>query len=203
MSEFIIDPFFEQIVDSLAEQKYAIADHFFTPQEVQDLRQLMLDKQANANFKKAAIGNNNGQHIAAEVRGDFILWIDEHSDHPLEQLYFAKVDALVKYINRTLYLGIKEGEFHYAIYPEGTFYKKHLDVFKTDNRRTLSVVFYLNSEDWKEEYGGQLAIYKPDGSQLKVTPTAGRLIIFDSKTVEHEVLPVNKTRFSITGWLKS
>jgi len=104
-------------------------------------------------------------------------------------------------------MGIEEKEFHYAIYPEGTYYQRHVDAFKNDDRRTLSMVFYLNDEDWKEEYGGQLALYLPkeDGTEetVNILPVAGRLAIFDSKIIPHEVLPVKQPRYSITGWLKT
>ncbi|WP_323674059.1 2OG-Fe(II) oxygenase [Faecalibacter sp. LW9] len=69
------------------------------------------------------------------------------------------------------------------------------------------MVFYLNDEDLKDEFGGQLALYLPkeDATEetLNVLLVAGRLAIFDSKTIPHEVLPVKQPRYSITGWLKT
>jgi SM-20-related protein len=100
-------------------------------------------------------------------------------------------------------LGITDKEFHYAVYPPGTFYKRHLDTFQNDSRRKLSIVCYLNSEDWKPEYGGELCIYFDDKPPLDIYPLAGRLVIFESQVLEHEVKPVNKERLSITGWLKT
>ncbi len=50
-------------------------------------------------------------------------------------------------------MGILHKEFHYALYPEGTFYKRHLDTFQNDDRRKLSIVYYLNEENWLPEYG--------------------------------------------------
>ena len=64
-------------------------------------------------------------------------------------------------------MGIQRQEFHYALYPEGTFYKRHLDTFQNDKSRKLSVVCYLNSEDWKPEFGGELTIYtNENGTEL-------------------------------------
>ena len=47
-------------------------------------------------------------------------------------------------------MGIVESEFHYAVYGAGTFYQKHVDAFQNDDRRTLSMVLYLNDEEWKD-----------------------------------------------------
>ena len=93
------------------------------------------------------------------VRGDVILWIDELHLNEAESLFFKKINALVNYLNTTCFLGINHKEFHYAIYPKGTFYKRHLDTFQNDDRRKLSIVCYLNHEDWKPENGGELVLY--------------------------------------------
>jgi SM-20-related protein len=36
-----------------------------------------------------------------------------------------------------------------------------------------------------------------------IYPFPGRVVIFESQIIEHEVKPVNKERLSITGWLKT
>ncbi|HSP12718.1 MAG TPA: 2OG-Fe(II) oxygenase, partial [Salegentibacter sp.] len=80
------------------------------------------------------------------------------------------------------------------------------DTFQNDGRRKLSLVCYLNDEDWKPENGGELVIYKEEnGREIPKTiyPLQGRVVIFESQVLEHEVKPVNTTRLSITGWLKT
>jgi SM-20-related protein len=86
-----------------------------------------------------------------------------------------------------------------TIYPPGSYYKRHLDQFKKDDHRKLSVICYLN-ENWKEEEGGQLRIYLPD-KDIDVLPIAGRLVCFRSDQLEHEVLRATRPRLSITGWI--
>ena len=103
-------------------------------------------------------------------------------------------------------MGINEKEFHYAVYPEGTFYKRHLDTFQNDSRRKLSMVCYLNDEDWQPGYGGELTIYIDDNGHEKsidIYPVQGRMVVFESQVLEHEVKPVKRERLSITGWLKT
>jgi len=93
------------------------------------------------------------------------------------------------------------------LYPKDSFYKRHLDVFQNDSRRTLSVIFYLNDEDWQPDDGGELVIYKLDNNnkeeEFNVTPYGGRMVIFNSRELEHEVKLVNRNRKSITGWFKT
>ncbi len=207
MVGFDLNPVYELIIDDLVNHKYAISDQFFSDEEVRILRNHLLLKQEQENFKKAAIGKLFNEQIVKEVRGDFILWMEEEKADEVEKMFFDKINDLIAYLNRTCYLGICESEFHYAVYPEGTFYQRHLDVFQNDSRRTLSLVFYLNDENWQADYGGELTLYLEGENkiieELKIQPLAGRMALFDSKTMEHEVKKVKQQRYSITGWLKT
>ncbi|MGY5849305.1 2OG-Fe(II) oxygenase [Salegentibacter sp. F14] len=204
--EFKENPYYEDIIADLVEKQYCIADNFFNPYEVAALRDSLKQKYREDEFKKAAIGNKVNEVIAKSVRGDFILWLNEAEAGVAEKLFFNKINALVAYLNKTCFLGILSKEFHYALYPAGTFYKRHLDTFQNDARRKLSLVCYLNEEDWKAKNGGELVIYKEkNGKEIakNIYPMAGRVVIFESQILEHEVKPVNTPRLSITGWLKT
>lgn len=207
MADEALELYYESIIDSLVDKKFAVADDFFSKEEVEILRKNLINKYNADGFKKSAIGNNADKIVAEGIRGDFISWIDEQEMDTAEQLYFNKVNNFIEYLNKTCYLGIVEGEFHYALYPENTFYKRHLDVFQNDSRRTLSVIYYLNDEDWKPEDGGELVIYVKNlngvEEEVVVTPYGGRMVIFNSRELEHEVKPVSRPRKSITGWFKT
>lgn len=198
---------YKLIVDDLINKGYAVADCFFSEHEVDLLRANLFMKQGLQQFRKAAIGQASQEQIVSEIRGDYILWLDEKEPDEVELIYFNKMNELIQYINRTCYLGLQEGEFHYANYPVGTRYQRHLDTFHKDTKRTLSVVFYLNENDWTPANGGELVMYLPDenGQEREeiVYALPGRLVIFDSKTIPHEVKMVHKSRYSITGWLKT
>ena len=194
---------YERIIDDLITKKYSIVDDFFTPEEVSTLRESLLIKYEEDSFKKSAIGNYTNQEIDKTIRGVFISWIDEKNDEPTEQLFFSKVNSLVSYLNKTCFLGILTKEFHYAVYPTGTFYKRHLDTFQNDDRRKLSMVFYLNEDGWLPEFGGELTLYLDEGDKT-ILPLPGRVVIFESQVIEHEVKRVMANeRLSITGWLKT
>lgn len=204
--EFQENPLYEMIISGLLEDQYCIVEDFFNAEEVRLIRNTLLEKYDEDNFKKAAIGNRLNETIEKRVRGDFILWINENDGVETEKLFFNKINSLVTYLNKTCFLGLLQKEFHYAVYPEGTFYKRHLDTFQNDDRRKLSLVCYLNDEDWKPENGGELVIYKEENGievAKKIFPLPGRVVIFESQILEHEVKPVKTTRLSITGWLKT
>jgi SM-20-related protein len=52
------------------------------------------------------------------------------------------------------------------------------------------------------EFGGELVIYKQE-EEISIYPLKGRMVVFESQILEHEVKPVKRERLSITGWLKT
>jgi SM-20-related protein len=196
------DPFIQQLnqlADGIAETGYAVVDDFLSPDEVQNIQQLDGFKNGLLQFKKAGIGKSQEKQINEAIRGDYIQWIKPESAEPPLQVYLSKLNDLIDFVNQNLYLSLKDVEVHQTIYPIGTFYKRHLDQFKKEDHRKLSVICYLNS-DWQESDGGQLRIYL-DNEIKDVLPLAGRLVCFRSDLLEHEVLPATRERLSITGWL--
>ena len=201
--EFVENPLYERIISDLLADQYSMVDGFFSAEEVVLLRHSLLAKYEADRFKKSAIGNRTNEEIDKSIRGDFILWIDEANSNEAESLFFRKINDLVNYLNKTCFLGILQKEFHYAVYPAGTFYKRHLDTFQNDDRRKLSMVCYLNEANWPRENGGELTIYT-ENEALDILPLPGRVVIFESQLLEHEVKVVQASeRLSITGWLKT
>lgn len=204
--DFVENPLYEGIINDISTQQYSIIENFFTDNEVTLLRDSLLLKHKIDAFKKAAIGNRVNETIAKSIRGDMIFWIDEHKGEPSEKLFFEKINNLINYLNKTCFMGILQKEFHYALYPEGTFYKRHLDTFQNDDRRKLSFVCYLNEAGWLPENGGELVLYLNNNgveTEKVIYPFPGRVVVFESQIIEHEVKPVKKERLSITGWLKT
>jgi SM-20-related protein len=204
--DFEPNALFEKIIAGLMERHYCQLPDFLSPGETDALREALLQKYPADQFKKAAIGNRFSEQVQRAVRGDFIYWIEREAASPAERAFLDKVDHLVGYLNRTCFLGIARSEFHYAIYPPGSYYQRHLDVFQNDDRRKLSLVCYLNEPDWRPEDGGNLVLYpgsEQGGGEVMIAPTPGRLVIFESQVLEHEVKPASRERLSLTGWLKT
>lgn len=189
------------MIDSYLENKVGVAEHFLNTELSADLRANLLRLFANEKLQKAGIGNNAKLVKNENIRTDKIYWLDRKHKDVFEHKFFDLMDDFVSYLNRTCYAGITDYEFHYALYEKGSFYKRHLDQFKDNNRRAFSMIFYLNV-DWKIGDGGELCIYNLDKSQL-ITPENGKCAFFKSDELEHEVLVSQTTRMSVTGWLKT
>ncbi|MBS1952029.1 MAG: hypothetical protein OJF59_001030 [Cytophagales bacterium] len=194
-----IDMQFAAIADGLADTGFSVTDNFISASEANAITSLDDFRTGLLRFKKAGIGKLQDKQINEGIRGDYIQWIDKTTAQPALQIYLNRADALRTYLNRSLFLSLKDAEIHQTIYPIGSFYKRHLDQFKKDDHRKLTVICYLN-ENWKEENGGQLRIYFKEGPK-DFFPMAGRLICFRSDMLEHEVLPANRERYSLTGWM--
>ena len=190
---------FESIADGLANDGYAVSDQFLSQFEVDAILGVKGFVDGVAHFRKAGIGKNQDLQINESIRGDYIQWIDKSSAAPEVLAYLNRLHDLVLYLNQALFLSLKDYEVHMTVYPVGTFYKRHLDQFKKDDHRRLSVICYLNN-GWKEDHGGQLRMYLNE-TPMDVLPIAGRLVCFRSDLIEHEVLPATRERISLTGWI--
>jgi SM-20-related protein len=192
-------PHFEQIADGLAEAGFAVVDNFLASAEVDDILDLAIFRDGVVNFRKAGIGKESQLQVNESIRGDYIRWIDKNEALPPAKVYMDRLQGLCEYLNQSLFLSLKDYEIHFTIYPAGSFYKRHLDQFKKDDHRKLSVICYLN-KGWEEQHGGQLRMHLSD-KPTDVLPFSGRLVCFRSDQIEHEVLPATKERLSLTGWM--
>src|SRR5688572_11045665 len=192
-------PHFEQIADGLAEAGFAVVDNFLTSAEVDAILDLDIFRVGVVNFRKAGIGKESQLQINETIRGDYIRWIDKNEAPPPAKVYMDRLQGLCEYLNQSLFLSLKDYEIHFTIYPAGSYYKRHLDQFKKDDHRKLSVICYLNKE-WEEQHGGQLRMHLSDRA-IDLLPLSGRLVCFRSDQIEHEVLPATRERLSLTGWM--
>jgi len=190
----------DSVLDTLADKGWVVIPHALPAELVQQLRDTCLAVWDAGRFHEAATGRAAGQARRAEIRSDSVLWLDQVADAPAVQAYNAAMDDIMHAVNRGLYLGLAELESHFAVYPTGAFYKKHLDRFRDDDARVLSSVLYLNA-DWSEDDGGALRLHLPAGCH-DIAPRAGTLALFLSAEIEHEVLPAARERLSIAGWFR-
>lgn len=193
-------PALDQLLDDLAEQGWAIVANALPVDLTLELAQECRARANQGALQPAGVGRGNAHGVQEGVRGDHIQWL-ELGQCAAGDRYLAMLDDLRGQLNQALYLGLEDYEGHFALYPPGTFYQKHLDRFRDDDRRAVSAVFYLNS-DWLPEQGGALRLYLADGRELDVLPEAGTLVLFLSADLPHEVLPATRERLSLTGWLR-
>ncbi|BCN92541.1 prolyl 4-hydroxylase subunit alpha [Thiomicrorhabdus immobilis] len=189
------------LLDNLVEHGwYALADAIPMQMCAELLSDIERYDEAGA-LKPAGIGRGDEHQIAKEIRRDQIKWLDGSSE--VQRQYLQYMAQLQYELNKALFLGLFEYECHYALYQQGDFYKKHLDSFKGQANRMVSSVLYLNP-DWQPDWGGELVIYnEEDNAEIaRVLPEMGKLVVFMSEQMPHEVLPTLQPRASVTGWFR-
>lgn len=188
----------KKLISSLIERGWYSCDAFLDP----FLCEKLLNDLHSSPLKKAKIGNGSSEHLNSGIRNDSIYWLDENNDSPAQKEYLEEINALMMLLNRELYLGLKQFEGHFAKYDPNGFYAKHIDQFKGNNERLISVITYLNTP----KSGGELRIYKkdnPEEIEADIIPKTGSLVCFLSNQIYHEVRPTNSERYSVTGWLRT
>lgn len=197
-----------QWLDDLAD---GLSEHGWVSLDVQDLLgQELLDALAsevtildrsNA-MKRAGIGRGSDPVRDRSVRRDKIAWLQGVSAP--QAALFGFLDELRLGLNQRLFLGLKRFESHYATYHPGDFYRKHVDSFQGRASRVVSLVLYLN-DGWHSADGGELQIFNRENDAevcAQVLPEAGRMVVFLSEEIPHEVMPAHRTRHSLACWFR-
>lgn len=189
-----------QIADDLVARGWSQQDAFLPHDLVLELAAECRARAAHGALAPAGTGHGAALAVREGIRGDRIQWLEPGQSAACER-YLQIMQSVRLALNRDLYLGLEEFECHFALYPHGAFYQRHLDRFHDDDCRTVSVIVYLN-DGWLPEYGGALRLH-PDGQRaLDIAPLANRLALFLSAGMPHEVLPSSRDRLSLTGWFK-
>jgi len=157
-------------------------------------------------FRRAGVGRGLNLGIRENIRRDQVMWLAEAGAASVEQgVYLAKLEVLRLALNQRFYLGLFSYEGHFAIYPEGAFYKAHLDRHAGTSDRIVTTILYLNP-NWQPGDGGELKLWTtPEGKAgafILIEPRMGTLVCFLAGDFWHEVLPALKPRMSITGWFR-
>ncbi|EXF91968.1 2OG-Fe(II) oxygenase [Pseudomonas fluorescens HK44] len=193
-------PLLLRIVDDLATHGWSQQNIFLPQALTRELAAECRKRAAEGELAPAAVGRGPFSEIREGIRGDHIQWLEPGQDEACDS-YLGLMDSLREAMNRGLFLGLEDFESHFALYPSGAFYRKHVDRFRDDDRRMVSAVIYLN-DGWLPEHGGQLRMYLEEGREHDVVPTGGCLVVFLSGEVPHEVLPATRERLSLTGWFR-
>ncbi|TGY89324.1 2OG-Fe(II) oxygenase [Marinicauda algicola] len=195
---------------------------------VGELRAECVAMAAAGALKTARIGRGEALAKDTGFRKTQIAWLDGST--PAQRAFLDGAEALRLQINRALYAGLFEFEAHFAAYPEGGFYKRHLDAFtapvkgstpaavlgrRAERSRIVSLVAYLD-DAWTPGDGGELAVWehvpldadgRPDLDRLDgvppaaiLEPRAGSLVLMMSEQIPHEVRPAFAPRHAIAGW---
>ncbi|MBS3666715.1 2OG-Fe(II) oxygenase [Vreelandella boliviensis] len=190
------------LVDALVEQGWYVGREVIDLELCAALNQELLHRAAYNGLDEAGIGRGQQHLLRKDIRGDAIHWLDRES--AAQRRYLDAMSELQQALNHALFLGLFEYEAHFAHYPPGAFYQRHLDSFRGRANRVISTVGYL-TPNWPSDGGGEMVIYHPDDPSqevARVIPEAGTFACFLSETIPHEVLPTRHPRTSIAGWFR-
>jgi SM-20-related protein len=179
----------------------SVRDGFLATSQIRALADCARLRRARGDFDAARIGGAPSLQRREDIRGDSTCWITP----PLwaaEQSLLEELERLRLQLNRESLLGLFELELHYAWYPPGTGYERHVDQPQGRMQRLMSLVLYLN-EDWTPEAGGELRIFDAADGHRDIAPVAGRLVCFLTPGREHAVLPTQRDRLSVSGWFRT
>lgn len=194
------DELANEIAESMIDPGYIVLDKCLPDVVLQGLLQMLLEYEEEG-MKAAGIGRGKDFHQNQSIRGDSIRWLS--GENPREAAFLEWMNDLRNSFNQILFLGLQDYESHFAVYPAGSFYQKHLDAFKGNRGRKISTVLYLN-QNWNANSGGELVLYDAveDKCLQTIIPQYGRLVIFLSEEFPHEVKPASSIRRSIAGWFR-
>jgi len=190
------------IARQLNKSGLCVCNNFLTERHRENLHADLNDIHLSGGFARAGTGRGADKTPGGDTRRDEVHWLNRETANRAQAHLWSRVDALKRSFNRTLFLGLLDFEGHYAIYPEGGFYARHLDRFRgTSGGRTVSFIIYLN-QNWQAKDGGRLRVYRADG-HTDIDPRGGTMVCFLSGESEHEVLLNHSARFSFSGWFSS
>lgn len=183
-----------KLIDSLSTQGWYVWEDFLTASEMQAIKNCIPET-----LQDARIGHQDTLQGNKTIRGDQTIWLESDMGKPIVD-YLEKMESIRQELNCQCYMGLRDFETHFCRYPNGAFYKKHIDNFQGLGKRKVTTVVYMN-EDWKAGDGGELVVYDQQDNQLfQLEPVAGRMIVFMSEEFPHEVLPTQQKRESLAGW---
>ena len=186
---------------ALTERGFAVLPGALTDVAWRGLREEAEQLLSRHAFSPARIGRGQGAREESATRGGSVCWLD--ASMPAGDAFMSCMDGLRISLNRALFLGLEAFEAHYAHYPAGTCYQRHVDRHAHTEARVVSAVAYLNS-DWPADAGGELVIYDDhDAPRLTLAPEGGTLVLFMSEGTPHEARQATRERWSVAGWFRT
>ncbi|MFT5585436.1 MAG: SM-20-related protein [Cognaticolwellia sp.] len=169
-------------------------DDFASNEEVEDWSQAIACSQAD--FSEGRTGATHTQDN--RVRTDRRAW---ESDLPGRFLGMRErfVEVSTE-LNAAAWMGLAGFSIQLAAFEPGGHYQAHRDALRGDKARRVTAILYLNSE-WKAADGGCLRVHS-SGKSLDIEPRGGRLVVFLSDRLLHEVLPGRAVRHAATAWFR-
>ncbi|KAG2438931.1 hypothetical protein HYH02_010725 [Chlamydomonas schloesseri] len=216
----------DRVAASLDAYGYAVLDNYISEDAIRAARKELEVMQEHYSAGLIWVGKEaeaGAQISVSSVRGDVVLWLDDQAlgatafvkEGVRRPCSFLQLQQLLADVDELVFEGLRprlgylaglhrRSDAMMAIYPgKGARFAKHIDNTTMDGRR-LTVLTYLNP-GWKEEQGGALRLFpvrQGAAEQVDVLPVAGRVALFLSAEVAHEVMPTHGAaqRHAVTLW---
>ena len=196
-----------QVAYNLGKHGYAILDNFI--QDASTLQELSSDVDALRDlgrFRCARVGLDTELNSNIRIAENCFLHNGRQDAYP-NIARQATLERLVQLRNELSLLSDDEpldpelDDLLYVYYPNGGFYARHVDASPGTPTvlRKFSILLYLNTCDWTIDMGGQLRLFVND-TCIDVLPIGGRLVIFESDRIPHQVVETNQPRLVLVGW---
>ena len=193
----------------LLEHGYVVLDDFMDPGVTVQVAKLVQTSLADyPHFKDDGIIWTHPS--PRNARGDLTTWLAEGKRPGLDEIFSKQILPAFRNFQDELgrVVAMRGGsEQQLAWYPgDGSGYKRHTDAMPDadggSDQRKVTAILYCN-QSWEPSHGGILKLWKHDrdgGGIFEVEPVAGRLLVFMSGCMLHEVAPSHKDRYAITNW---
>lgn len=199
-----------QDVDLLKNQGYFVRDDLFSHESIDATRRQVAEMMKQGKLMPAAEYRSDDDPFRdRRARDDYIAFLSTEKDFettgPLCSLLKTTV-AIEQDLSHCFMLHGKK-EIQLAYYKgNGAGYQRHRDAFPTDDpedieQRRLTLIVYLNDKDWSAEHGGSLQISRRKQVIDEVIPVGGRVVVFLSGVMDHQVMPSYHDRIAMTTWM--
>mmetsp|Transcript_10018 Transcript_10018/g.14681 ORF Transcript_10018/g.14681 Transcript_10018/m.14681 type:complete len:314 (-) Transcript_10018:1438-2379(-) len=210
-------------LQELETKGYTVVPDFISEELQDQLRQDISSLRSDGCFKIAKIGQDSTKTLNTEIRVAETCFIDASvsksrpptnsaRDRLQEILRQCRLDLASSGSSQNL--DAKLDELLYAYYPQGGFYRRHVDALPGSPSilRSYSLLLYLNDKGWDvSKDGGQLRLHldgqgpyecPPDVEPkfVDVDPIGGTLVLLKSADIPHEVMNTDRERQVVVGW---
>lgn len=191
-----------ETLDRLGDGSAVVVDDVLPPAVLDDWLARVVRCHAAGELAPAGVGAGRQRDLA--IRADHTRFADDGD--PLWAEPVAWFDTLGQTLGGELRIALPAFSLQIAAFPPGAGYVRHVDTIRGDPSRRLTATLYLD-RSWQPEDGGALRVVEEEeeegGVERDVAPLGGRMVLFRSDAVAHEVRPARRLRCALTAWFGS
>jgi len=200
---------------------FMVVNDFISSAQVAQLKDDAQALEQERRFKAAGVGDGKTNRLEEGTRRCDQCFLyprieyDKGGNAEARGFLYNMLDGLMQSLQQSMGIPLDAllTEGLYASYPQGGYYRRHIDSMPgtPQETRKFSYLVYLNDE-WQTSDGGCLRIHTDGGGEnapagakpsfVDVEPRAGTLVIMRSD-MPHEVLDTSAARLAIAGWFNA